>query len=119
MTGASARTVAEAGLSFVPGDRHRFGLVLPFAVEDNLVLTAYHRPPFAQRGVRDEAAPGRDVRFLTLHAAGHLGEGQAHEIVHDLQLRGLLVGDSDAEGALDREQELDRKSTRLNSSHRT
>ena len=46
----------EAGLRFVPGDRHRFGLVLPFPVDDNLVLTSYYRAPYARGFVRDEAA---------------------------------------------------------------
>jgi len=56
VTGASARSIAETGLGFVPGDRHRFGLVLGFPVEDNLVLTAYHRRPFARGAVRDDGA---------------------------------------------------------------
>jgi ABC-type uncharacterized transport system ATPase subunit len=56
MAGSSVRAIAEAGLAFVPGDRHRFGLVLSFPVEDNLVLTSYYRPPFARGAVRDEAA---------------------------------------------------------------
>jgi ABC-type uncharacterized transport system ATPase subunit len=56
MAGSSVRAIAEAGLAFVPGDRHRFGLVLSFPVEDNLVLTSYYRPPFARGAVRDESA---------------------------------------------------------------
>jgi ABC-type uncharacterized transport system ATPase subunit len=43
-------------VGFVPGDRHRFGLVLSFPLDDNLVLTSYYRPPFSRRLVRDEAA---------------------------------------------------------------
>ena len=31
------------GVAHVPGDRQRFGLVLPYPVEDNLVLGAYSR----------------------------------------------------------------------------
>ena len=29
----------EAGVAYVPADRHRFGLVLPFSLADNMVLT--------------------------------------------------------------------------------
>ena len=46
-------------MSFVPGDRHRFGLVLSFPLEDNLVLTQYDEPPYASgfRGIiRNESA---------------------------------------------------------------
>ena len=56
VTGHSARSVAEAGLGYVPGDRHRFGLVLSFPLDDNLVLTSYYRAPFAKGLVRDEEA---------------------------------------------------------------
>ena len=41
VTGAGPRTLQRAGMSFVPGDRHRFGMVLSFSIEDNLVLTQY------------------------------------------------------------------------------
>jgi simple sugar transport system ATP-binding protein len=56
------RETREAGLRFVPGDRHRFGLVLAFPVEDNIVLTSYYRRPYAQNGVRDQAAIGEAAR---------------------------------------------------------
>jgi simple sugar transport system ATP-binding protein len=59
VTGVGPRDLQRAGMSFVPGDRHRFGLVLSFPVEDNLVLTQYDEPPYARgfRGfVRNEAA---------------------------------------------------------------
>jgi ABC-type uncharacterized transport system ATPase subunit len=56
VTGHRPREMNEAGVRFVPGDRHRFGLVLPFPVDDNLVLTSYYRPPFARGFVRDQAA---------------------------------------------------------------
>src|SRR6478609_9996573 len=48
VTGRSPRQMNEAGVSYVPADRHRFGLVLPFPVADNLVLTSYYRAPFAR-----------------------------------------------------------------------
>ena len=43
-------------MSFVPGDRHRFGLVLSFPLEDNLVLTQYDEPPYSRGFLRNEAA---------------------------------------------------------------
>ena len=56
VTGAGPRALQRAGMSFVPGDRHRFGLVLSFPLEDNLVLTQYDEPPFSRGFVRNEAA---------------------------------------------------------------
>ncbi|MFL5755847.1 MAG: ABC transporter ATP-binding protein, partial [Chloroflexota bacterium] len=56
VTGRSPREVTSIGLAYVPADRHRFGLVLPFSVADNLVLTSYHRPPYARGLLRNDDA---------------------------------------------------------------
>ena len=56
VTANAPREMNEAGVAYVPADRHRFGLVLPFSIADNVVLTSYYRPPFARRFLRDFAA---------------------------------------------------------------
>jgi ABC-type uncharacterized transport system ATPase subunit len=56
VTGLSPRAINEAGVGYVPGDRHRFGLILTFPLYDNLVLTSYYRPPFARGFLREDAA---------------------------------------------------------------
>jgi simple sugar transport system ATP-binding protein len=56
ITGHGPRALQGAGMSFVPGDRHRFGLVLSFPLEDNLVLTQYDEPPFARGIIRNDGA---------------------------------------------------------------
>jgi ABC-type uncharacterized transport system ATPase subunit len=45
---ATPRQLVQTGLSHVPEDRHKHGLVLSFPVRDNLVLCTYYEPPFAQ-----------------------------------------------------------------------
>jgi general nucleoside transport system ATP-binding protein len=50
------RQLTNFGVGNVPGDRQRYGLVLSFSIEDNVVLTSYYRSPFAKGGVRQEAA---------------------------------------------------------------
>ncbi len=62
VTHAGVREMREAGVGFVPGDRHRFGLVLSFPVEDNLVLTTYHRKPFSRGMMVDDDEIGRWAR---------------------------------------------------------
>ena len=47
-THASPREVTEAGVAHVPEDRQQDGLVLPFSVEDNMVMNTYYVPPFAK-----------------------------------------------------------------------
>jgi ABC-type uncharacterized transport system ATPase subunit len=56
VTGRSPRAMNEAGVGYVPGDRHRFGLILSFPLYDNLVLTSYYRAPFARGMLRNDAA---------------------------------------------------------------
>lgn len=47
VTNASPRRITELGVAHVPEDRQRDGLVLSFPVYDNLVLSTYYLPPFA------------------------------------------------------------------------
>ena len=42
------RTRRERGITHVPEDRHRFGLLLPFPVADNSSLGSHHRHPFVR-----------------------------------------------------------------------
>ncbi len=56
VTNRPPRPLIEAGMSHIPEDRRRYGLVLPYSVADNLVLCTYYRPPFANRSVLDYRA---------------------------------------------------------------
>lgn len=46
----------ENGLGHIPEDRHKYGLVLDFTLEDNMILENYYKIPFSQNGIlnRDE-----------------------------------------------------------------
>jgi simple sugar transport system ATP-binding protein len=59
MTRTSVRERTDAGLAHIPEDRHRRGLVLDFAVRDNLILGLQHR--FARRGLLDADAIARQA----------------------------------------------------------
>ncbi len=61
ITGRSPRALNEASVAYVPADRHRFGLILPFTIADNLVLTSYYRAPYARGVIRDGEAIERDA----------------------------------------------------------
>ena len=56
VTGSGPRELQQRGMSFVPGDRHRFGLVLSFPLADNLVLTQYDESPYVQGLLRNDSA---------------------------------------------------------------
>ena len=64
VTNHSSRDLSERGVAYIPGDRQRFGLVLPYPIEDNLVLTEYYHPPFSRFGVIDDKAISQRAREL-------------------------------------------------------
>ncbi len=51
VTHATVRQRGKRGMSHIPEDRHRHGLILDFALKDNLVLQRYWEPQFQRRGV--------------------------------------------------------------------
>ena len=64
VTNHSARDLSGRGLAYVPGDRQRYGLVMTYPVEDNLVLTKYHRAPYSRFGILNAAAIARQAGEL-------------------------------------------------------
>ena len=111
VTNHSSRDLSERGIAYIPGDRQRYGLVLPYPIEDNLVLTDYYHPPFSRRGIIDEKAitkraseliPEFDIRTPSgAVAASTLSGGNqqkvivAREFSRDLK---LLVADQPTRG---------------------
>ena len=49
ITKASIREKSILGMSHIPEDRHKHGLVLDYSLEDNLVLQTYFKPEFTSR----------------------------------------------------------------------
>jgi simple sugar transport system ATP-binding protein len=111
VTNASSRTISESGIAYVPGDRQRYGLVLAYPIEDNLILTDYYHAPFARYGIIDEKAiaqraseliPEYDIRTPngTVPASTLSGGNQqkvivAREFSRDLK---LLIADQPSRG---------------------
>ena len=50
ITRASIRKRNDLGLSHIPEDRHRHGLVLDYSLAENMILKSYHKPEFQKRG---------------------------------------------------------------------
>jgi simple sugar transport system ATP-binding protein len=115
VTRASVRQRHRAGVAHVPGDRHRFGLVLSFSVADNMVLTNYHDAPYSRGPIMDFDAihaaaerliaeydvrtPSADVPVATLSGGNQQKVIVAREFAEDVKLlvldqptRGLDVG---------------------------
>jgi simple sugar transport system ATP-binding protein len=85
-----AETIAS-GVSHVPADRQRRGLVLEFDLVENVVLGDHKRAPFSRHGILDRAAMERvarsriaeyDVRTPNEHvAAANLSGGNQQKLV--------------------------------------
>jgi simple sugar transport system ATP-binding protein len=82
----------EAGIAHVPEDRHRYGLLLPFAVSDNCALGRHHQRPFVgslawinYRAIRDHASrlvSDYDVRTPTVATpASALSGGNQQKLI--------------------------------------
>ncbi|MBI2325208.1 MAG: ABC transporter ATP-binding protein, partial [Chloroflexi bacterium] len=117
VTGASPRRIRERQIGYVPADRQRYGLVLTFPLDDNLVLTEYQNEPYARGGVRDGKAvrrraesliaeydvrtPGPAVRVTTLSGGNQQKVVVAREFGNDQLLildqptRGIDVGSTE------------------------
>ncbi|WP_186577688.1 ABC transporter ATP-binding protein [Aquibacillus kalidii] len=51
ITNLSPRKVTQSGVSHIPQDRHKFGLVLDFPIGENMVLQSYYQKPFSKNGI--------------------------------------------------------------------
>jgi simple sugar transport system ATP-binding protein len=50
ITKESVRKRSKAGMSHIPEDRHKYGLILDYTLEDNIVLQRYWEPTFQNHG---------------------------------------------------------------------
>lgn len=116
ITKAPVRTRSKAGMSYIPEDRHKFGLVLDYSLEENLVLQRYWEPQFQRKGfIKKDAVRTYALKLIEqfdirsgrgpLTMAGSMSGGNQQKAIlareidkdHDLLLavqptRGLDVG---------------------------
>lgn len=63
---ANPRKLAELGMAYIPADRQKTGLVLPFSVSDNLALKSYYKSPFTKGLALQETAFESNASHLVL-----------------------------------------------------
>ena len=112
----SPKEIFESGITSIPADRQKHGLILEFSVAENLILQNYKKSPFSRKGVLKKKAIEDHAKVLVekfdvrpsgseSRAAGTLSGGNqqkviiAREITNDSDLliavnptRGLDVG---------------------------
>lgn len=45
------KEIFDAGISSIPADRQKHGLILDFSIEDNLILQHFDKEPFSKKGI--------------------------------------------------------------------
>ncbi len=56
VVGQSPRTIMELGLSYIPEERMRDGMIKEFTVAENTILREFDQPPFARAGFMNRGA---------------------------------------------------------------
>jgi ABC-type uncharacterized transport system ATPase subunit len=64
ITNHTPREISEAGLSHIPEDRHKHGLVLDFTMSENMVLETYFHPAYNKGGFLNYEAIDRHAEAL-------------------------------------------------------
>ena len=83
ITGHSIRTRIREGISYVPEDRQKTGLVVDMSLSENLALKTYGQLPFSKRKVLNRAAFRRHAEKLIESYDIRSGSGEA-TIVHSM-----------------------------------
>jgi general nucleoside transport system ATP-binding protein len=77
VTHLPVRQRLDRGLGHIPEDRQRFGLVLDFRLDENLVIHNYGKPPFSHYGVLDFSAIRKNADRLIKEFDVRAGKGPA------------------------------------------
>lgn len=103
VTHRNVRFRSEAGMSCIPEDRHKHGLVLDFSLEDNLILHNYYQPRFDPNGFIDRAEERKYADGLIERFDIRSGQGAA-TIVRSMsggnQQKAIIAREIDKDDAL-------------------
>ncbi len=66
----------DAGMGYVPEDRHKHGLILDFMLKENMIVHAYQREPFAHKGILQPKAIDEYAERLIAEFDVRSGEGK-------------------------------------------
>ncbi|OAB46084.1 ABC transporter ATP-binding protein [Paenibacillus glacialis] len=64
LTNRNPRFVSEQGVSHIPEDRHKHGLVLDFTMSENLILETYYKAPFNKGGFLNQLEIEKQAKKL-------------------------------------------------------
>ena len=80
---ASIRKRSKLGISHIPEDRHKYGLILEYSLANNLILQRYWEPAFQHAGFINQASVMEYAESLIKQYDVRSGQG-AHTIVRSM-----------------------------------
>jgi simple sugar transport system ATP-binding protein len=75
ITREKIRSRTETGISYIPEDRQKYGVILDFSLADNLGIKKYYQRPFSEKGVLREEGFRHFAEDLILRYDIRSGEG--------------------------------------------
>lgn len=72
----SIRNRIDKGISYIPEDRHKRGLVLDYSLEENIVLKSYKNKPFSNKGILNRKAIREYAKEIIKAFDVRSGEGE-------------------------------------------
>jgi simple sugar transport system ATP-binding protein len=73
----SVRNRIREGMALIPGDRHKYGLILDYSLEDNLVLKVYDSQPYSRNGFLKREAIHQQAEKVISEFDVRSGQGSA------------------------------------------
>ena len=64
ITDLTIRQRYEKGLSYIPEDRHKHGLILDYTVAENMIMKTYYQAPFSKNGILNEIAISQHAKKI-------------------------------------------------------
>jgi general nucleoside transport system ATP-binding protein len=92
----------EKGMSHIPEDRHKRGLVLDYSLQENMVLQIYNKKPFSKNGILNKNAMKTYAQNILTNFDVRSGEGA-------VSIARTLSGGNQQKAIIGRELELDPK----------
>ena len=103
ITHASIRTRSKSGMSHIPEDRHKHGLILEYTLAENLVLQRYWQPEFQKLGfIRKDAVNAYADKLIAQYdiRSGQGGATQTRSMSGGNQQKAIVAREIDKDPEL-------------------
>ncbi|MBA1337052.1 MAG: ABC transporter ATP-binding protein [Firmicutes bacterium] len=79
ITDLSIRERIKSKMAHIPEDRHKYGLILDYSVEDNMIMKVYYQEPYSKSGLLNREAIHRHAEKVMDEFDVRAGKGAASD----------------------------------------